>query len=70
MSLFAKVPPLTQGDGSTIEKEEEKVDKLLKTFYSPLPLIIKEDPKRMQFPPIKDPEISMEEVRSKVFIVK
>ena len=57
-------------NGSIIEGEEEKADKLLKTFYPPLPLVIKEDPKRMRFSPIKDPEINMEEIRSKVFIAK
>ena len=70
MSLFVRVPPLVRENGSITEEEEEKADKLLKTFYPPLPLVIKDDPKRMRFSPVEDPEISMEEVRSKVFIAK
>ena len=61
---------MTQEDGSTIEEEEKKVNKLLKIFYPPFLLIIKEDFKRTQFFLVKDPEISIKEVRNKVFIAK
>ena len=69
-SSFAKVPPLVRENGSTTEGEEEKVKELLKTFYPPLPAVIEEDPVRTLFSPVEDPEISMEEVRIKVFTAK
>ena len=59
-----------RGNGSTTEKEEKKVKELLKTLYSPLPAVITEDPVRTLFSPVKDPEISMKEVRYKVFTAK
>ena len=57
-------------DGSTTEKEEKKAEALLILFYPQLPLIIKEDLERTHAPPVKDPEISMEEIRNKVFTAK
>ena len=57
-------------DGSTTEKEEEKAEALLKSFYPPLPSVIKEDPERRHALVVKDPEISMKEIRIKVFTAK
>ena len=59
-----------RGNGSITEGEKEKVEELLKMFYPPLLVIIEEDPVRTLFSPVKDLEISMEEVRTKVFTAK
>ena len=59
-----------RGNGSTTEGEEEKAEELLKMFYPPLLAVIKEDPVRTLFSLVKNPEISMEEVRIKVFTAK
>ena len=57
-------------NGSTTEKEEEKAKALLKSFYPPLPLVIKEDSERRHAPAVENPEISMEEIKIKVFTAK
>ena len=57
-------------DSSPTEGEEEKAEALLKSFYPPLPSVIKEDPERTHPPPVEDPEISMEEIRYKLFTAK
>ena len=57
-------------DGSTTEREEKKMEALLKLFYPPLPLVIKEDLERTYAPPVEDPEISIKEIRNKVFTAK
>ena len=56
-----------RGNSSITEKEKKKAEEFLKTFYLPLPAVIKEDPVRTLFSPVKNPEISIEEVRIKVF---
>ena len=68
-SPVAKVPPLMRGNGSITEGKKEKAEELLKTFYPP-PVVIEEDSVRTLFSPVEDPEISMEEVRIKVFPAK
>ena len=57
-------------NSSPTEEEEEKTEALLKLFYPPLPPIIKEDPERTHPPLIKEPEISIEEIRNKIFMAK
>ena len=39
-------------------------------FYTPLPLVIEEDLERTHALAVEDPEISMEEIRIKVFTAK
>ena len=58
-------------DGFITEREEEKAEKaLLNLFYSPLPSVIEEDPERTHPLLVEDPEISVEEIKNKVFTAK
>ena len=70
MSSFSKVPPLIRTDGSVTEGEKQKTRELLGAFYPPLPTIIVEEADTPPVTPIEDPEITMEEVKRKVFSAK
>ena len=69
-SAFAKVPPLIKNDGSVIEGEDQQADELLGSFFPPLPHSIAEEPATIIVAPIEDPELTLEEVKRKVFSAK
>ena len=64
---FAKVPPLIRANNSVIENEIQKARELFNAFYPHLPTMIDEEPQTDRVTPIKDPKITKEEVKSKVF---
>ena len=69
-SAFAKVPPLIKIDGSVTEGDDQQASELLDSFFPPLPQLIAEEPTTATVAPIKDPELTLEEVKRKVFSAK
>ena len=69
-SSSVKVPPLFKADGSATEEEEQKAKELLDSFYPPLPESIAEEPIAATATPVEDPDITLEEVKRKVFSAK
>ena len=67
MFLFFKVPPLIRLNEIVIEGEAQKASKLFKAFYLPLSEIITEEHEVPEIIPIKDHEIEIGEIKSKVF---
>ena len=64
------VPPLIRADGSITEGEEQKAGELLRSFYPPLPDAITEEPITITVTAVEDPDITMEEIKRKVFSAK
>ena len=64
------MPPLVKNDGLITEGDNQQANKLLGSFFSPLPHLIAEEPATMIVTPIKDPELTLEEVKRKVFSAK
>ena len=67
MSSFSKIPPLIRSDDSVTEDETQVVRELLGAFFPPLPDVGEAEPERASVALIKDPEITLEKVRVKVF---
>ena len=57
-------------DGSITEGDSQKASELLGSFYPPLPQVIAEEPASTSVKPIEDLDLTMEEVRRKVFSAK
>ena len=70
LSSFAMVPPLIRADRSITEGEEQKAQELLGSFYPPLPDAITEEPITVTVTAVEDPDITMEEIKRKVFSAK
>ena len=70
MSSFSKVPPLIRPDDSVTEDETQVIRELLGAFFPPLPDVGEEEPDRAGASLVEDPEITLEEVRVKVFSAK
>ena len=70
MSSFSKVPPLIRSDDSVTEDEIQIIRELLGTFFPPLPDASEAEPERASVVSVEDPEITLEEVRVKVFSAK
>ena len=64
------MPPLVKKDGLITEGDNQQADELLGSFFPPLPHSIAEEPATMIVTPIKDPELTLEEVKRKVFSAK
>ena len=60
------MPPLIRADNSVTEYEIQKARELFDAFYPPLPTTIDEEPQTARVTPLEDPEITKEEVRTKV----
>ena len=67
MPLFSKVPPLIRLNETVTEGEAQKASELFGAFYLLLLEIITEEHKVPGIIPIKDHEIEMGEIESKVF---
>ena len=67
MSLFSKVPSLIWLNEMITEGEAQKASELFSAFYPLLLDFIAEECETPEVTPIKDHEIEMEEVRTKVF---
>ena len=70
VSSFARVPSLIKADKSVTEGEDQKASELLETFFPPLPDVIAEEPEAATMFPVQDPDITLEEVKRKVFSAK
>ena len=70
MSSFSNMPLLIRSDNSVTEDEIQIVRELLDAFFPPLPDVGEAEPERASVASIKDPEITLEEVRVKVFSAK
>ena len=66
MTSFARVSSLIRANGSTTESEEQKANKIIKSFYPPLPDSIAEEPVTAAITPVEDPDITIEEIKRKV----
>ena len=67
MFFFSKVPLLIRLDETITEGEAQKASKLFSTFYLLLPDFITEECETPEVTLIKDHEIEIKEVRTKVF---
>ena len=70
MSLFSKISPLIRSDDSVTEDETQIIRELLGAFFPLLPDVGEAEPERASVASIKNPEITLEEVRVKVFSAK
>ena len=70
MSSFARVPLPIRANGSTTEGEEQKANKIIKSFYPPLPDSIAEEPVTAAITQVEDPDITIEEIKRKVYRAK
>ena len=70
VTSFARVPSLIRADKFVTEGEDQKASELLETFYPPLPDVIAEEPEVATMFPAEDPNITLEEVKRKVFSTK
>ena len=70
MLLFFKIPPLIRSNDSVTEDETQIIRELLGAFFPPLPDVGEAEPERVSVALIKNPEITLKEVRVKVFSAK
>ena len=61
------MPPLVKANNTVTENIAQIARELFKTFYSPLPATFATEPTVTEITPIKDLEITLEEVKRKVF---
>ena len=64
------MPLLVKNDRLITERDNQQADKLLGSFFPPLPHLIAEEPAIIIVISIKDPELTLEEVKQKVFSAK
>ena len=70
VSLFAKVLLLIRTNKFFIKKDNQKTSKLLETFYLLFSNAIAEKPKAVMMFPVKNPDITLKEVKRKIFSTK
>ena len=70
MSLFARILSLIRANGSTTEGEEQKANKIIKSFYPPLPDSIAEEPVTAAITLVENPDIIIEEIERKFYRAK
>ncbi|KID81499.1 Endonuclease/exonuclease/phosphatase [Metarhizium guizhouense ARSEF 977] len=65
-----KVPPLSKADGTLTTDRQDQAKELLRTFFPPLPPIVKDKPDGPQRAALVMPELTIEEVERKVMAAK
>ena len=64
------MPPLVKNNKLITKRDNQQANKLLGNFFLPLLYLIAEEPATIIVTPIKDLELTLEEVKRKIFSAK